>query len=81
MIEGGLIFWLAPIRMAIHTFTKNIHVFVLIHNFILAVTGEASPGRWAAGMAGGTHAIGAFMVDGEGMAEIGWQPTTGGMAG
>ena len=54
---------------------------MFIHNFILAVTGDASPDRWAAWMAGGTHAIGAIVVDGESMAEIGWQPTTGGMAG
>ena len=81
LLEGGLIFWLASIRVAIHTFTQYIHVFVVVHNFILVVTGEASPGRRAAGMAGGTNAIGAIVVDGEGMAEIGWQPGAGGMAG
>jgi len=81
LIEGGLIFRLAPIRVAIHTFTQNIHVFVVVYNFTLVVTGEASPGRWAAGMACGTNAIGAIMVDREGMAEIGWQPTAGGMTG
>jgi hypothetical protein len=71
-MEGGLIFWFAPICVTIHASPKNIHVFMMVHNFTLVMTGEACPRWWTTGVTGGTHAICAIMVDGEGMAEIGW---------
>lgn len=54
---------------------------MFVHNFILIVTGETSPGWRAAGMAGGADTIRTVVIDGESMAEIGWQPGAGGMAG
>jgi hypothetical protein len=58
--------------MAIHTFTENIHILMFIYHFILVMAGETGPGGWTSGVASGADPICTFVVDREGMVEIGW---------
>ena len=67
--------------MTIHALSEHIRIFMFADDFVLIMAVEASPGRGAAWMTGGTNSVGPVMIHWEGVVKICRQPGTGGMAG
>ena len=71
---------IAPVRMTIHAALDEIRdsfFVVFFGQFTLIVAVEAGETAGSRRMAGGAYAIGAIVINREGMVEIGWQPPTG----